>query len=277
MLIDMHVHTRASPGGKFTAEQLLAEAARRGLDGLCLTDVHQVEPALQARNLAKQQEPVLLVGLEALTDQGHYLVFVPHPEQLPVLDRWLRFVAEDLISFQSLAEAVRAQQGIIIAAHPYDRSVSDSPGDRLFQMEGLAAIEIINGSRPALANQLAEEMAAGMGLVGVGGSDTRSELKALGKVATLLAGAVASEAELIERILDGDAWAVTLGKPATRSSGRRSRGRSADRDKEKRRPRRAGAPRNRVRSANDSGDGSGRKSRNPRKRSRRRPRRGDKQ
>lgn len=274
MLIDIHVHTQASPGGKFSAGQLLDEAVRRGLDGVCLTDVHQFEPALQARQQANQEQLTVLVGLEAITDRGHYLVFVPHPENLPVLDRWLRFVDEETISFQSLAEAVRAQQGIIIAAHPYDRANAGSPGDRLSQMERLAGIEIINGSRPALANELAEEMAAGLGLVGVGGSDTRGDLKALGKVGTLLADAVTNETELIERILAGDAWAVTIGKPAARAGRRRGQGGRTESDRDKH-PRRAAGPRGRGRRASRDGDAA-KKSRGPRKHARGRSRRRDK-
>ncbi len=226
MLIDVHVHTKASPGGKYSLQQLVDRAYAKGLDGLCVTDLCLVRPALEELGRIDLPESfVVLVGFEAHTDAGHFLVFVPEPQQLPELDTWLRYAGPGKVAYQSLHGAVEELGGILVAAHPYDLESEESPKDRLLKTSGISAIEVLNGRRNDLSNELAEELAASLGLAGLGGSDTVDRLDRIGKVATLVLGPVSNEEQFIRMVLQKDAWAVRIGRGA--GTGRRSRPRQA--------------------------------------------------
>ena len=262
MLIDLHVHSAHTENVSFTLKELVEKAKQAGLDGLALTDVHSVAGLGEARELSGPEGFLVLVGFEAHTTRGHYLVFVPEPEKLPDISTWLRFDEQGRCSYTSLFEAVEQQDGILVAAHPFDRSVPESPGDSVVRLEGVSAIEVLNASKPTLVNELAEEVAAGAGLPGIGGSNAHDSLDKLGRYATLVRGPVTSEADLIDRIREFDVWPVSIGKPAfpppkrsrprprddkrkpraTRDErGRgRSRGRSRDRDRDRGRDRKRG-------------------------------------
>ncbi len=214
MLIDLHVHSGYTQDVPFTLKELVGKAKQAGLDGLALTDVHTVGGLSEARELSRSEGLLVLVGFEAHTTRGHFLVFVPEPEQLPDLSTWLRFDEKGRCSYTSLAEAVEQQNGILIAAHPFDRSVPESPGDAVVRLAGVSAIEVLNAAKPTLVNELAEEVAAGAGLPGTGGSNAHDSLDQLGRYATLIRGPVENEADLIDRIREYDAWPAAVGKPA---------------------------------------------------------------
>jgi predicted metal-dependent phosphoesterase TrpH len=225
VLIDFHIHSSYDPAIVLSPADILKKAQEAGLDGICLTNIHSVSVESEFLQLAKLSDFVVLVGFEAVTDHGHFLVFDPEPQSLPMISNWLRFDTKGRVQFDSLHSAVCARGGIIIAAHPYDRTVPDFPGDRVLQLPDIAAIETLNGRRDLLANDLAEEAAASLGLPAVGGSDARTQVNEIGRVATLVRGRVCSEAELIECVRGGDVWPVTLGELAVPTqTGRHQRG-----------------------------------------------------
>jgi predicted metal-dependent phosphoesterase TrpH len=252
VLIDLHVHSTHTANASFTLKELVEQAKKAGLDGLALTDVHSVAGLGEARELSKSEGLLVLVGFEAHTTRGHFLVFVPEPEKLPEISTWLRFDEQDRCSYTSLFEAVEQLDGILVAAHPFDRSVPESPGDSVVRLEGVSAIEVLNASKPTLSNELAEEVAAGAGLPGTGGSNARDSLDQLGRYATLVRGPVDCEADLIDRIRKYDIWPVAIGKPAFPPP-KRSRPRPRD-DKKKPRP-----PKDTRSRGRERGRGRGRK------------------
>lgn len=234
MLIDLHVHSAHTPKVSFTLKELVDRAKQAGLDGLALTDVHSVAGLAEARELSRSEGFLVLVGFEAHTTRGHFLVFVPEPEKLPDISTWLRFDEQGRCSYTSLFEAVEQLDGILVAAHPFDRSVPESPGDSIVRLEGVSAIEVLNASKPTLTNELAEEVAAGAGLPGTGGSNGHDSLDQMGRYATLIRGPVVNEADLIDRIRNYDIWPAAIGKPAFPPA-KRSRPRPRD-DKKRPRP-----------------------------------------
>lgn len=230
MLIDLHVHSSMTQGASLTLEELVAGAKNTGLDGFCLTDVHTVGSVNAARELAASESIVILVGFESFTDQGHYLVFVPEPEGLPDLDDLLPRDSQGKVAFELLLETVKNHNGILVVAHPFDRNVPESPGDSLLRLKGISAVEVLNASRSSLANELAEEIAAGAGLPGVGSSDARESANHMGRFATLVKGPLSSEADLIDRIKSFDVWPVAIGEPAFPSHKPVQRGKPERRD-----------------------------------------------
>lgn len=214
MLIDFHVHSNHTPGVKYNIAELANRVKTTGLDGFCLTDMHTVAGVREAKELAGAEGLLALVGFEARTERGHYLVVVPEPERLPELTTWLRTDDQERFAYHSLVEAVEGRDGILVAAHPYDRNVAEAPGDGLVQLDGISAVEVLNATRPRLVNELAEEVATGVGLPAVGGSDARTDLDLVGRFATLVRGPVQDEVDFIDRVRSFDVWPVALGKPA---------------------------------------------------------------
>ena len=230
MLIDLHVHSSNTQGVSFSLEELASHAKQVGLDGFCITDEHTTGSIREIKEVSSSAGILILVGLEALTDKGHFLVFLPEPEALEKLTGQLPLTEDGNLPYKWLQETAARHQGILVAAHPFDRNVPGSPGDSLVGLAGVSAVEVLNASRPPMTNELAEEIAAGAGLPGVGGSDGRSTMEQLGRFATLVRGPLSNEAELIERIRSHDVWPVAIGKPAFPASKPAPRGRSDRRD-----------------------------------------------
>ncbi|MBN1194782.1 MAG: PHP domain-containing protein [Methanomicrobiaceae archaeon] len=102
---DLHIHTSFSRDGESTVEEVLAQAARVGLDAVAITDHDTVEGARYALTL---ETPVTVIpGIEVSTRQGHLIV-------LGVLD--------PVPPGRDFAETVRIARemgGVLILPHPY--------------------------------------------------------------------------------------------------------------------------------------------------------------
>ncbi len=212
MIIDIHTHSLNTSDGYPSVEELVKAAKEKGLDGICLTDTNCIADVKQARTIAHDNDFLVLVGFEAYTNCGHFLGFVPQPEALPPYAEWLGLSAGELVDFNKLSLTVKNANGVLIAACPYDRSLESSPCDSLVNLKGISAVEVVCSTLPTLANEMAEELAAGVGLPGVGGSNIHGTTEEMGIAATLVRGPVESEKDLIDRILSYDVWPVSIGK-----------------------------------------------------------------
>lgn len=164
-LADLHMHTNLGDGWVSPA-RLVAEATRRQLSVVAVTDHDHLEGARRVEELlARQDSPIQLVtGVEVSTRQGHLLgLFVtkaPRP---------LRSVEESI-------DAIKEQGGLVVVPHPLGMlvpSLSRRKIDALlsagYQIDG---IETYNPS-PANAAQRATVRAANeeWGLAEIGSSD----------------------------------------------------------------------------------------------------------
>jgi hypothetical protein len=223
LIIDIHTHSSHTTGCNLSISQLADQIKKTGLDGFCITDTNSLAGIDEAASVAKAANTLILVGLEAQTDCGYFLVFVPEPKKIPDLSQWLGLEDETPIEYSNLVKAVKSENGIIIAACPFDRNIPNSPRDSIVRLEGIGAVEVLCGTQSLQANELAEELAAGSGLPGVGGSNTRQDTDEIGKIATLVRGNIKSEADLIEKINSFDVWPVSIGKPQISIAAKRPR------------------------------------------------------
>lgn len=233
MLVDLHVHTRSTPGCALAPLDVVRRAHAAGLDGVVVTDVNTFDGLEEVRAAGRELGFLALVGVELATDHGRFLCYFPHPERLPApgqvlgatpwpLREALRFVAE--------------HRGVAVAAHPYDRTVDRPSGDAVLTIEGLSAIEGLCGRSSPAANDLAVEAADHLNLPCVGGSGAHASLDEIGRVATLFRDPVRDEEELVGRIRAGGVYCVAIGAvPEHRAS--------AGRDRERPRPDRHGGER----------------------------------
>jgi predicted metal-dependent phosphoesterase TrpH len=200
MIIDLHVHTKPrSPCSHIEPEELLAEAARLGLDGLCLTEHHILWQKAELAALAGKTGLALFTGNEITTDQGDVIVFA-YPEPVP-----------GVIPLAELHRGVAAAGGFIVAAHPLrgfktfgvgklKLTAAQAARRKVFQF--VDAVEVRNGRLNEEENAMAEEVTAHLGLVGLAGSDAHRPDE-IGRWVTILERIVKTEEELIAELRAG--------------------------------------------------------------------------
>jgi hypothetical protein len=196
MLVDMHIHTTVSSPCSFIDPDGLIEWARRlGLDAICVTEHDEIEGALLVHELGRKKGFRVFRGIEIYTDLGDMLVF----GLLEDASSWM-------VPFEELREKVDKAGGIIIPAHPCRDSVSihdllgPEKADRLLQ--GVDALEVLNGGSTRSNNALALEVAKRYRLPGIGGSDAH-HLAQVGRCLTVFERELRDEDDLIAEIRQG--------------------------------------------------------------------------
>jgi predicted metal-dependent phosphoesterase TrpH len=196
-VIDLHVHTfPASPCSSASADSLIEEARRIGLNGICLTDHNHVWTPEKVEELRQRHGFQIFRGNEVTTDQGDMLVF------------GLESDVKGIIKLQDLRREVLAAGGFVIVAHPF-RGFLTFSGEQLgltpekaaqrplFQW--VDAVEVLNGKVTAKENGFASSVAESLGLPATGGSDAH-EVSEVGVYATRFFVEIRSEAELIQAL-----------------------------------------------------------------------------
>jgi len=226
MLIDLHVHSHHTTGCTLAPRSLVRRAKEVGLDGVVLTDLNTLEGLEEIRSAGREEGLLALCGLELATDRGHYLCFFPDPSRTPappqIFGSAMPWPVRDVLA------KVREMGGVVVAAHPYDKTIERPSGDVIFTLDGLCAIEGLNARRKGPANDLAIEAADHMSLPCVGASGAH-ELSDIGKAATLFRDPVTSEADLVAQLRSGTVFSVAIGvtpgaAPGSDRGERRDRG-----------------------------------------------------
>lgn len=180
MKLDLHFHTEYSYQGEvghkesdscIAMSDVPALARLRGLDGIVITDHMTVEAGKEEFQKVQEQNPdiTLLRGMEYHSDHGHLLLY--SIENDDVCRKFGKYgPAQPVIDF------VNAQGGVIVPSHPYKQGYTYELSDRLFQLKGIAALEVLNGNLPDEVNVLAQQAAENLHLPGTGGSDTHTPI-----------------------------------------------------------------------------------------------------
>ena len=208
MLIDLHVHSRHTPGCSLSPLDVVRRAREAGLDGVAFTDMNTLEGLPEIREAGKAEGFLALCGVEIATDRGHYLAFFPEPGKVaapPQIFGTPPWPVQDVIA------KVVSMGGAVVAAHPYDRSIERPGGDVLFTLDGISAVEGLDGRRKPVTNDLAVEAADHMGLPCVGGSGAKDSLGEIGRAATLFREPVRTEADLVAQLKAGTVFSVAIG------------------------------------------------------------------
>ncbi len=117
MKLDLHVHSHFSHDGRMEPEALFAAAKKAGLAGLAVCDHNTLAGSREAQAMCPKGF-VVIPGAEYSTDMGHVLAyFIDRGAEEASLPRLTdgRFLLADLARF------VRAQGGLLVAAHPFRR------------------------------------------------------------------------------------------------------------------------------------------------------------
>lgn len=159
MFIDLHIHEKTYSKDSFLAlDEIVEIAKKRGLDGICITDHNSMGLKEAAAEYSKETGFPIFVGIEYYSLQGDIIAFG--------IDSY----PEGRVSAQEFVDYVRERGGVTVSAHPF-RHNRRGLEEVLDVIEGLDAIEILNGSTLPDATMKAVEYAKKHGFAVTGGSD----------------------------------------------------------------------------------------------------------
>ncbi len=215
-IIDLHVHSaEASPCSSAPLEELVKEAKRIGLDGICLTDHNHVWPREAVDRVQEKHGFLILRGNEITTDQGDMLVFGFEED------------IKGIVSLGELRKKVFQAGGFIIAAHPFRGFLTFGIGQLGLTPEKAMArplfqhvdgVEVLNSKVSEKENLFASQVAAGLKLPGTGGSDAH-EVREAGIYATRFFDSITCEADLL-KALHGKNYEPIAFRKALKKEGR---------------------------------------------------------
>lgn len=185
--LDLHSHSRHSPDSRLDPKEMVRVARSRGLDGLAITDHNAVEGSKSAWEQVRDDDFLVIRGVEVSTRDGHVLAY--GVDAAPARDQGVVETVEE----------VARLGGIAVAAHPY-RFWSGLGEDRTVAAT-FPAYETLNARTSPRGNGRAAALARAKGVGGTGGSDAHF-LDELGRSATVFPDA-SSEAEVLEALAKG--------------------------------------------------------------------------
>ena len=169
MRIDLHIHTAPfSACSYIDPQELVQEARRLKLDGICLTEHQVVWDRAEVDRLAEEAGIRIFRGNEFTTNQGDILVFGFYED------------IKELLMIQDLRDKVTAAGGYMIAAHPFRGFKTFGIGQLKMTVEQACkrkvlefvdAVETGNGKLSPEENEMTRKVAEKLGLPGTGGSD----------------------------------------------------------------------------------------------------------
>ena len=204
-LFDLHIHTtKGSSDSSLKPEELVLEADRLGLRGLCITEHSGPWERHEFERFASLHSVVLVRAMEVETDMGHMLAFG--------LDQY----QASFTKAGQLRKAVDSAGGFLVIAHPFRYAISsgrrenallyqsvsdpmpqkpeDALGHPVFKLA--QAVEVVNGGTADEENEFAMRVATKLRLPLTGGSDAHS-VHGLGRFVTAFGDEINNEQEFL--------------------------------------------------------------------------------
>jgi len=201
-LIDLHTHTRhGSICGYMWSDQLVEQAKRVGLHGVCITEHDNFWKPERIEKLAKKHDFLVIGGSEVTTDCGEVLIF------------GLRDLPQSISSIAEIRRRVDRAGGVMIAAHPFrglaattaanedPLKLAESVAERLI-FRWVDELEVLNGASGTWERRLGWAVARCLQMKGTGGSDAHG-VTAVGACYTSFEREIRSEEDLVKEIKAG--------------------------------------------------------------------------
>ena len=187
MFIDLHMHEMNFSTDSFLSlDEIVKQAKKRGLDAICITDHDSMGLREYAEEYSKKSGFPIFVGIEFYSLQGDILAFG--------IDDY----PKERVSAQEFIDFVHERGGVVISAHPF-RHNRRGLEQNLDTLQGVDAIEILNGSTLADATMMAVKYAKKHGFAITGGSDCHHP-ENVGICATYFPGEIKTMEDLVEAI-----------------------------------------------------------------------------
>ena len=204
MIIDIHTHTYPTSVDSFIdADELVDEAKRLGLDGVCITDHDGFWDHREVEDLSKRHDFLVLPGCEVTTEEGHLLVY------------GLRKYIFGMHRATFVKDKLDREAGAMVVAHPYRRvyrkgaDTSDENyremldrGARNHVFDMVNGVEVFNSRGLPEENAFSADLARRFDLPGTGASDAH-KLEDLGTYATEFERRISDLDDLITELRAG--------------------------------------------------------------------------
>ncbi len=185
MKYDFHTHSKYSADGYIEPKIMVKIAIKVGLSGIAVTDHNTIKGGLEAKKY-ENNDIAVIVGSEILTDKGEIIGI---------------FLTEEINSvlFTDVIEEIKAQNGVVIAPHPFDgirrTSLHPTKSDASF----IDNVEVFNSRCVRQSyNDMANNYAKENNLNTIAGSDAHFENE-IGN-----AGVKTDSDNIREAVLSGD-------------------------------------------------------------------------
>ena len=206
MLIDLHAHTNVgSSDSSISPEDLILEAKRLGLDGICFTEHAAGWDRRAFQEFAAKQDILVIHGLEVSTELGHIGTFGLHTH------------VSGIHKAEKLRRVIDSVGGYMIAVHAFRRfydkrgnilwpdgskpdTLEEASGHELFEL--VDAVEVLNGANNDEENAAAFKVASLLGKPGTSGSDAHSH-HGVGCHVTIFERVVRTEEEFLVELRAG--------------------------------------------------------------------------
>ena len=187
MKIDLHCHTKYSHDNHLEPEELIEQALRMGLDGICITEHFSFEASLPVEDIPVPEGFFVFRRVEISTDMGHLLAY---------------------LNARDVMEQIHRRGGICAPSHPFRGW--DSFGAMALELDGLDAIETHNGGNTMEMNSQAMSCARIRNLPSIGGSDCHQK-EHVGRAYTVFSNPVKTIADLVAEIKKGNCRGSDIG------------------------------------------------------------------
>jgi predicted metal-dependent phosphoesterase TrpH len=195
MLIDLHCHTKYSGDNRLEPTELIRSARSLGLDAICVTEHDSFCASAPVEKVARREGYPVFRGVEINTDRGHILAFGVKDDSWKKRRGYYSHIS-------AVKPMVEAEGGILVPAHPFRMIGAASAANSLYDMDYIAAVEVVNGENNEPENELASQAWGKLDMPGIGGSDCHFA-QDVGRCATWFENSISSMEELIKEIKAG--------------------------------------------------------------------------
>lgn len=195
MKIDLHCHTKYSGDNYLEPEELIEQAIKMNLDGVCITEHSSLLDSWVIEKIKIPEGFYVFRGVELSTSHGHLLVYGLKEES------WDAEYNHNYLDLFRVLEKVHKCGGICVPAHPFRGW--DSFDENVFKIDGIDVIETHNGLDLENMNHKAIHIARLRNLPSVGGSDCHQKAQ-VGRASTEFKNSVHTIDELVEEIKRGN-------------------------------------------------------------------------
>jgi len=162
MRYDLHIHTHYSSCANLKPETILRLAKKYNLNGIAITDHHEIKGALEVKKLNKSKNFEVIVGEEVSTNYGDVLLY------------YLNKIIDD-VDFYEVIDEARKQGALASLAHPFRTTLIHN---HKFQLpvekvkNDIDAIECFNSRTLPGDNLKADNAADKLNIAKTAGSDS---------------------------------------------------------------------------------------------------------
>ena len=162
MRADLHIHSMHSPDSKTTAEQIIAQCKKAGIDCVAVTDHNTIAGSLEVKRLAPFK---VIVSSEIHTSDGE------------IIGYFLEKEIPKSLSAKETVRLIKEQGGLVGIPHPFDhRSGSGIERSALYEiLPDVDIIEVFNARcKSQDLNNMARDLAIKHKLLASAGSDAHT-------------------------------------------------------------------------------------------------------